>query len=128
MSDALGRLLRRLITHDVATGESPAYPDVRPLDLNLGTRPAFVAALATARSMPGWTIVEADETRGSIRAEARTPHLGFVDDVRIAVKPLADGGSRIQVRSSSRIGLYDFGTNARRIRAYLDRVVTRTGP
>lgn len=126
MSEAARRLLQRLVTHDVATGESPAYPDVRPLDLSLGARAAFVAALAAARAMPGWTIVEADDTSGSIRAEARTARLGFVDDVRIGVRPLADGRSRIHVRSTSRIGIYDFGTNARRIRAFLDRVITRT--
>lgn len=119
------RLLQRLVTHDVATGESPAYPDVRPLDLPLGGRGAFAAALAAARSMPGWTIVEADERKATLRAEARTPLFGFVDDVRIAVRPLDDGRSRIHVRSASRIGMYDFGTNARRIRAYLDRVATR---
>ncbi len=110
----------------MATGESSAYPELRPLDVSLGVRSAFTAALAAARSMPGWTIVEADEAKGSIRAEARTPRLGFVDDVRVAVKPLADGRSRIHVRSVSRIGVYDFGTNARRIRAYLDRVDMRT--
>ncbi|MGH7562998.1 MAG: DUF1499 domain-containing protein [Gemmatimonadota bacterium] len=125
MRAALRRLLQRLVTHDVTTGESPAYPDLRPLDVSLGIRSAFAAALAAARSMPGWTIVEADESKGSIRAEARTPRLGFVDDVRVGVKPLADGRSRIQVRSASRIGVYDFGTNARRIRAFLDRVGMR---
>ncbi len=99
---------------------------MRPLDVSLGIRSAFAAALAAARSMPGWSIVEADESKGWIRAEARTPRLGFIDDVRVGVKPLADGRSRIHVRSSSRLGIYDFGTNARRIRAYLDRVATRT--
>lgn len=100
---------------------------MRPLDVSLGTRGAFAAALAAARSMPGWSIVEADESMGSIRAEARTPRLRFIDDVRIGVKPLADGRSRIHVRSTSRLGMYDFGTNARRIRAYLERVGMRTG-
>lgn len=118
--------LRRLVTHEVTTGETPAYPDLRPLDLPLVTRAAFEVALAAARSMPGWTILEADPLRGSIVAKARTSRLGFVDDVRIDVKALGDGGSRIRMRSASRVGLYDFGTNARRIRAYLDRVATRS--
>lgn len=126
MSTAPSRLLRRLVTHDVATGESAAYPDLQPLDVSLGVRSAFTAALAAARSMPGWTIVEADEPKGSIRAQARTSRLGFVDDVGIRVRPLADGRSRIHVRSASRIGLYDFGTNARRIGAFLDRMIART--
>jgi hypothetical protein len=32
----------------------------------------------------------------------------------------ADGGSRVDVRSLSRVGRGDAGTNAKRIRAYLD--------
>ena len=37
----------------------------------------------------------------------------------IRVRP-ADGGSRVDVRSLSRVGGGDAGTNAKRIRAYLD--------
>ena len=118
----LTRRLRRLLIHDVRTGETDAYPDLEPLDLPLGPGPAFAAALAAARSMPGWTIVVADPEAGEIRAEARTSRLGFVDDVRIRARPLSGGGTRVDVRSTSRVGIYDFGTNARRIRAYLERL------
>lgn len=124
----LTRRLRRLLVHDVRTGETDAYPDLEPLDLPLGPGPAFAAALAAARSMPGWTIVVADPESAEIRAEARTPRLGFVDDVRIRARPLSGGGSRVDVRSASRVGIYDFGTNARRIRAYLERLALRASP
>ncbi len=36
----------------------------------------------------------------------------------IRVRP-ANGGSRVDVRSLSRVGVGDVGTNAKRIRAYL---------
>ena len=124
----LARRLRRLLVHDVRTGETDVYPDLAPLDLPLGPGPAFTAALAAARSMPGWTIVVADSETGEIRAEARTPRLGFVDDVRIRARPLSGGGTRVDVRSTSRVGIYDFGTNARRIRAYLERLVLHASP
>ena len=124
----LTRRLRRLLVHDVRTGETDAYPDLEPLDLPLGPGPAFAAALAAARSMPGWTIVVADPEAGEIRAEARTSRLGFVDDVRIRARPLSGGGTRVDVRSTSRVGIYDFGTNARRIRAYLERLALRASP
>ena len=124
----LTRRLRRLLIHDVRTGETDAYPDLEPLDLPLGPGPAFAAALAAARSMPGWTIVVADPEAGEIRAEARTSRLGFVDDVRIRARPLSGGGTRVDVRSTSRVGIYDFGTNARRIRAYLERLALRASP
>ena len=56
-----------------------------------------------------------------LRAEARTRLLGFTDDVWIQVAPQA-AGSRIAIRSASRVGFTDFGTNARRVRAYLARL------
>jgi uncharacterized protein (DUF1499 family) len=120
--------LGRLVVHDVRTGETDVYPDLKPLDLPLGPGPAFAAALAAARSMPGWRIVSTDPAGGEIRAEARTPRLGFIDDVRIQARPLSGGGSRIDVRSTSRVGIYDFGTNARRIRVYLERLALRASP
>jgi len=43
----------------------------------------------------------------------------FKDDVLIRLRP-ADGGSRVDVRSLSRVGGGDVGTNPKRIRAYLD--------
>ena len=116
-----GRLALRLRTNDVRTGESPAYPDVRPLDLPLAPPAAWAAALEAAAGMPRWRIVDADPAGGTLRAEATTALLRFVDDVWIEVAPRA-GGSRIAVRSASRIGVTDLGANARRIRAYLTRL------
>ena len=124
----LSRRLGRLLVHDVRTGETDVYPDLKPLDLPLGPGPAFAAALAAARSMPGWTIVSTDSEKGDIRAEARTSRLGFIDDVRVQTRPLSGGGSRVDVRSASRVGIYDFGMNARRIRAYLERLALRATP
>ena len=56
---------------------------------------------------------------GVIEATDTTFWFGFKDDVVIHVRP-ADGGSRVDVRSLSRVGVGDAGTNAKRIRAYLD--------
>ncbi len=66
----------------------------------------------------GWEIVAADSTAGRIEATATTAWFGFKDDVVIRVRP-ANGGSRVDVRSLSRVGVGDVGTNAKRIRAYL---------
>jgi len=52
---------------------------------------------------------------GYIEAIARTPILGFRDDVVVRVRPTGDG-ARIDVRSASRYGRHDFGTNASRVR------------
>ena len=96
------------------------YPDLKPLDLPLPPADAFARALATAKDM-GWEIAAADAPAGRIEATATTPWFGFRDDVVIRVTP-APAGSRIDVRSVSRIGKSDLGTNAKRIRTFLDRL------
>ena len=56
-----------------------------------------------------------------IEATDTTFWFGFKDDVAIRVRP-DDGGSVIDVRSVSRVGRSDLGTNARRILQFLERV------
>ena len=58
---------------------------------------------------------------GLIEAIARTPILGFRDDVVVRVRATSDG-ARIDVRSASRYGRHDFGTNAARVRNLIDDV------
>jgi uncharacterized protein (DUF1499 family) len=52
---------------------------------------------------------------------ARTPIMGFRDDVAVRIRPTADG-ARIDVRSASRYGRHDFGTNAARLRSLLEDI------
>ena len=86
---------------------------------------AFTRALAAARRA-GWAIVAADSAAGRIEATATTGWFGFKDDVVIRIRP-SGTGSRLDVRSESRVGGSDVGTNARRIRAYLHRVAVANG-
>lgn len=102
---------------EVAQAQLAAYPDLRTHRIDEAPAQAFERALQTARTM-GWDIVAADPAAGRIEASDTTFWFGFKDDVVIRVE--ADGsGSRIDVRSVSRVGKSDVGTNARRIRAYL---------
>jgi uncharacterized protein (DUF1499 family) len=70
-----------------------------------------------ARSMPAWQGVEVDAARGLLQAVAVTQIFRFRDDVIIRVRPEPDG-SRVDVRSRSRVGRSDLGANAARIRAF----------
>lgn len=99
-----------------ASAQRAAYPDIVPIMLPKEPAAAFDAALAAARSL-GWTIVAADAASGRIEATATTSWFGFSDDVVIRVAP-AGGGSRIDVRSVSRVGKSDLGANAKRVRAF----------
>jgi uncharacterized protein (DUF1499 family) len=101
----------------VAAQQREAYPDLQPAVLKVPPPQAFERALAAVREM-GWDLVDANAAAGRIEATDTTFWFGFTDDVVIRVRP-TDGGSRVDVRSLSRVGVGDAGTNAKRIRAYL---------
>ena len=105
---------------EVAAAQRAGYPDLGPLVLAVPPAEAFSRARAAAERM-GWEMVAADSAAGRIEATATTAWFGFKDDVVIRVEP-ADGGSRVDVRSVSRVGQSDVGTNAARIRAYFARL------
>ena len=102
----------------IASQQRQAYPDLQPLILNVPPPQAFDRALAAVGEM-GWDLVAADPAAGRIEATDTTFWFGFKDDVVIRIRPAA-GGSRLDVRSLSRVGGGDVGTNAKRIRRYLD--------
>jgi uncharacterized protein (DUF1499 family) len=109
----------------VAALQRTAYPDVVPLDLDVPTKVAYDAALALITKRKWYigdtrppTLVRRD---GVIEAVARTPIMGFRDDVVIRVTPLGQG-TRIDMRSASRFGNHDLGANASRIRSMLEDI------
>jgi uncharacterized protein (DUF1499 family) len=99
------------------------YPDIAPLELEVPTRVAYDAALALVTKRK-WSV---SDTRpptlarrdGVIEAVARTPIMGFRDDVVIRITPLGQG-TRVDMRSASRFGDHDLGANASRIRSMLE--------
>ena len=102
---------------EIAQAQIDAYPDLRTHRMQAAPADAFNLALQAARGM-GWEIVAADAATGRLEAIDTTFWFGFKDDVVVRVE--ADGrGSRVDVRSVSRVGTSDVGTNAKRIRAYL---------
>lgn len=111
---------------EVAAQQEKAYPDIQPLVTLLPPAQVFPRALAAAERM-GWTIDAAVPADGRIEATARTFWFGFRDDIVVRIRP--DGqGSRLDVRSVSRVGKSDIGTNARRVRSYLAMMKQELGP
>lgn len=113
---------------DTATHESPKdtpYPMLAPLVTAAAPDVAYAAALAAAESR-GWNIVLADPEAGTIEATEESFWFGFKDDIMIRVRS-DEMGARIDVRSTSRVGLSDLGANAKRIRNLLDEIETRLG-
>ena len=102
----------------LAAQQREGYPDLAPVTLPLPPDRVFNRALDVAGRMD-WEIVGADQSAGRIEATDTTPWFGFKDDVVVRMTPWGSG-TRVDVRSVSRVGRGDIGTNARRIRDFLD--------
>ena len=104
----------------IAKQQRTAFPDIQPLNLAEPPDAAFQRALTAARDL-GWDVVAAVPNEGRIEATDTTSWFGFKDDITVRVAAAA-GGSRVDVRSVSRLGGSDLGKNAQRVRAYLQRL------
>ena len=107
----------------LAAAQKAGYPDLGPALLALPANEAFDRALTVARNS-GWEIVAAARADNRIEATATTALLAFKDDIVIRITP-TDSGSRVDVRSVSRVGVSDLGANAKRIRAFLQQLTAR---
>lgn len=102
----------------VAARQRVAYPEIEPLILHrVSPVDAFARAMAAAHRL-GWDVTMARPDEGRLEATATTSWFGFTDDVVVRIRPSGDG-SRVDVRSRSRVGQGDAGENAKRIRAFL---------
>jgi uncharacterized protein (DUF1499 family) len=103
---------------ETAPLQAKAYPDIKPILLEMPVTDAFARAEAAARAL-GWEIIASVPGEGRIEATATTPWIGFKDDVVIRIVG-AGAGTRVDLRSKSRMGRGDAGMNVRRIRAFRD--------
>lgn len=77
-----------------------------------------------------WSVVEADDQAGRLRAEARSRLFGFVDDVEVRIALDDEGQTRLDATSTSRVGRVDLGQNVRNIHRLcraLDRGLSQEG-
>ena len=102
----------------VADEQANAYPEIEPLFVSDSPLDAFQRAEEVIASM-GMEFVTRNQSEGVIEAVAETQWFGFKDDVAIRILPVGEG-SRIDVRSVSRVGLSDLGANAKRVSLILD--------
>jgi uncharacterized protein (DUF1499 family) len=105
---------------EFADRQRQGYPEIAPLTLAAPPNEVFEKARDTAIDMD-WRIRAAEPGEGRLEAVATTPMMRFKDDVVVRLRPEGDG-TRVDLRSRSRIGRHDLGTNARRIQDFLDRL------
>ncbi|UUR08214.1 DUF1499 domain-containing protein [Sphingomonas glaciei] len=97
-----------------------AYGDLRPLRLAAAPGAVLQRAEALARER-GWAVAAVDPAAGTLEATATTLFFRFKDDVVVRVRPdpARPGGSVVDMRSISRVGVSDIGVNAKRVRRFL---------
>ncbi|MBW7960822.1 DUF1499 domain-containing protein [Bradyrhizobium sp. BR 10261] len=103
------------------------YPEIEPVELEIPVDRAYAIArqLVIKRK---WTVIDEREPQpprrmGRIEAVARTPIMGFREDVSIRVVPDGDD-SRVDIRSASRYFDSDLGSNAARVTKFIDDLNT----
>jgi uncharacterized protein (DUF1499 family) len=126
--DAIARLRTRLANPVAYAGlyaaelQKTAYPDIAPLDTDASLQTTYDATMAVITKRR-WQVINTrapapGRREALIEAVARTPIMGFRDDIAIRIRQTARG-SRVDVRSASRYGRHDFGANAARVRVLL---------
>ncbi len=98
---------------------SAAYADLDSVEIARPVADVTADAVRLAESN-GWKVAKSDPARGHVEATASVSYIRFYDDVVLRIAPSQDGkGSRVDMRSVSRVGISDLGVNAKRIRAFL---------
>jgi uncharacterized protein (DUF1499 family) len=108
----------QLPAEELAAMQLAAYPNVKPLDTELVVEEAVSRAETVLQDM-GLDIIAVDPEAGIVEATATTFWFGFKDDVVVRVTA-TESGSRVDVRSISRVGQSDIGLNAKRIGKFLE--------
>jgi hypothetical protein len=95
-----------------------AYADIGPIVIDKAPTEVLADAKALAEER-GWEIAAYDAAAGRLEATATAGYVRFYDDVIVEVTAIADGSTRVDMRSVSRVGVSDVGYNAARIREFL---------
>jgi uncharacterized protein (DUF1499 family) len=109
----------------LAAQQKALYPEIKTLTFR---KPYYnvVNAACTLVIINGWRWVEANPIEGRIEAVAVRRWLRLRDDIVMRVRPGTTPGTTVfDIRSKSRFGLLDFGTNAARVRRFLTAMKDR---
>jgi hypothetical protein len=103
-----------------AAQQRAGYPDLATIRIEAALPDAFQRCVASAKAL-GWEITYSDATTGILEATWTSRIFRFVDDISVRLR--SDGtATLIDVRSKSRVGQGDLGANAKRIRAFKEKL------
>jgi uncharacterized protein (DUF1499 family) len=102
----------------IANRQQQAYPEIQPVISRMNRDEALIEATQLVKDLQ-WEFINIDYDKGIIEAYDTSGFFGFVDDIVIRVRT-QDQGSRIDIRSVSRVGKGDMGKNAERIKRFIN--------
>ena len=133
-------------------GKTPAYSDIQSLVVTVPPSDVIAQAELVAREL-GWRVIAVQPAKGQLEAVVRTPILGITQDVVVRIRPEGEEGeqgeqsdkvkgkplgdktsqaagaastsTRVDMRSASRTGSRDLGSNAERIRTFMRQLKQR---
>lgn len=108
---------------ETAETQLEAYPEIETVWFSAPMEEVMDEALAIIEER-GWDLVSSDEEEGRLEATEKLAWFGFKDDVVIRIGT-DDEGTRVDMRSKSRIGRGDMGVNAKRIKRFLEDLEER---
>ena len=95
------------------------YGDIAPIRVPWSVEETTTRARRLAETR-GWEIVTFDPANGILEAVDTSRFFRFKDNIVVRIRPVTTGGgSIVDMRSISRVGVSDVGVNARRVRDYL---------
>lgn len=94
--------------------------ELAPLEVKVAPPDATVAAEKVAKRL-GWSVMISDPPNGQLEAVNYSFWYGFASDIAVRIQP-AGSGSRIDVRSVSRIPGADGGANAGQVKEFLNEL------
>ena len=127
-SSGVGNLHR--YPNEFASVQANFYSEVRPMKVRLSGEAALELIDRLAKETPRLRVISQHPSRPIVLLEASSRLFRFKDDVAIRIEEKASH-TLVQFRSRSRIGLGDFGANARRIvklQQKLEELVNKIGP
>jgi len=108
----LKRLHQYITTNVAETTTESIYPELILREYDLPAEELFKILQASVNKL-GWEITDHGDGTYSVVAVVTTPLIGYKDDVLIRLLPLPENKNHLYIRSNSREGHGDFGTNTR---------------
>lgn len=108
------RMMIYLTRNEATLDSSSVLPELFPAEYSTEKNLLFLTVLEALRNL-GWDVIEKNDSHHSIAALIKTRWFHFKDDIFIEIIVGREGGSALKIRSTSRVGIGDFGANSKHI-------------